>query len=94
MSENRREWIVKTAADMVEPFEDGFEWQDFVSLVPIAENKVILAIALGLIITGKRKKLVCDLLHEIIDITDTWGPDGIIDPVLKAVVSAFLVGNR
>ena len=94
MMNPRQDWIEETAAELVEPFADGFEWSDFVDLIPKAQNKVILAIALGLVAPNKRKRLIRDLLHEIIDTTDGWGPDGIIDPVLKAVVTVFLVGEE
>lgn len=91
---SRDRWIKETAEELLEPFADGFQWEDFVDLIPIARNKVILAMALGLIRTNRRDRLARDLLHEIIDTTDGWGPDAIIDPVLKAATTMFLLGEK
>ena len=90
----RIEWVKETGDLLIETFEDGVEWEDFVDLIPRVQSSVIMAIAMGHLQSQDKDAIICELLFHIIDSTDGWGPDGIIDPVLKACVSAFLIGDE
>ena len=93
MKEAQLVWIEETGTMLIEAFDDGLSWQDFVDLIPKARLAAKTAFDLGLVKNPKSDEILCELLFFIIDKTDQWGPDGMIDPILKACVSAFLIGD-
>jgi hypothetical protein len=93
MSASRAAFVRTTGDLLIETFEDGMAWEDFVDLIPRVQASVVMAIAMGHLQSSDKDAIICELLFHIIDSTDGWGPDSIIDPVLKACISAFLIGD-
>ena len=91
MSASRAAFVRTTGELLIETFEDGMDWEDFIEVIPKVQFEVTMAIAMGVIHTQDKKAIICEVLFHIIDSTDGWGPDSIIDPVLKACISAFLI---
>ncbi len=80
MAEWTTEQIKGLAAEALALFDDGFQLTDLFEVVPLV-MKVARDVA-GT--TGpERFALAVKLGEHIIDETDLWGPDAVIDPLLK-----------
>ena len=81
--DKRADWCAMQAQAIIEPFVDGFAWSDLFIALPIALELINEVDGLSDL---DQRELLCDLADVIIDTTDGWGPDSVIDPVLKKAV--------
>lgn len=83
MAEWTTEQIKDLAREALAIFDDGFQFTQLFEVVPLV-MKVARDVA-GT--TGPEKKALAIKLGEyIIDETDLWGPDMVIDPILKSLL--------
>jgi len=81
MAEFTIEQVQKHAADVLELFEDGWQWTDIFEIVP----KVMEIVEEVRGMTGPEKSAAAEkILDHVIDETDIpWLPDSLVDPILK-----------
>lgn len=82
--EQTRKW----AEEMLDLFEDGFQWTDIPRMMRIAQS--FLAPFPSMSLEEKRGSVV-QILDDVIDITDTpFLPDEYSDPIFKALTPMFV----
>ncbi|EDM75292.1 hypothetical protein PPSIR1_25981 [Plesiocystis pacifica SIR-1] len=80
--------IKEHAQKILVEFEDGWQWKDLFTIVPVAMEVVEDASEM----TGAEKQASVEaILDYVIDNTDTpWLPDKFIDPILKEAVKYLI----
>lgn len=90
MNEELTKAVHAVAEELKAEFEDGMQWEDLFEVIPRLVN---LAKALRITLRldeSHQKAVLIELIDYLVDTTDGWGPDGVIDPVIKAAARAFL----
>lgn len=73
--------IEEHAKNIMEKFEDGFQWADVFTIIPEAMEIVQ---EVGDMTGTEKEESALAVIDYVIDNTDTpWLPDGLTDPLLK-----------
>lgn len=78
------EQVFAYAMEIKAAFDDGFQLSD---IVLVTERAVELAEGFENMPGAEKKELAKSVIYKVIDETDGPGPDFLIDPILKLVVS-------
>ena len=95
MNENEKPSIIllieELGAGIVAELEDGFQWGDLIDILPRVSLIVAEVAKLNSFTDREQRLLLVELICYIVDHTDAWGPDGVIDPVVKTLARTFLL---
>ncbi len=89
LTEQLKEDLV-TSAEKIIGHGQEFGWMDLLENMDQLEGEVQLIKDLLFLGEDKKRDLLIALIDEIVDRTDGWGPDGLIDPIIKSCARAFL----